>query len=247
MGSQYPGWGRGCLASVDLCTGSSSYIISSLVITGINMEQLLGEYSYITFETLRTSYSINRMFVNLFSSLCTLLVAAVCVGLVTGDQWPGSGGFYDICVEIIDDVNGNSIPFRELSSNQLTERERLSRSQLCNRLTNQHNTHNSGFIAASVSQAACSNALLSPALYQTADWNQWAGKHCGTWYSSDGSTFPDHANWNNAGIQSGFHHQDVNFFGRSCQTCHDGWNESGGGVSYHCCGRRDSYSYIVVY
>ena len=191
---------------------------------------------------------------NLLNSLCTILFAALCVGLVAGDVWPGSGGFYDICVEIINDVNGNSIPFREFQNicklkspnsnrlgprlsargcSRLTERERLSRFQLCNRLVTQHNTHNSGFIGASVSLGACTtNALLNPLLYQAADWNQWAGKHCGTWYSSGGDVFPDNANWNNAGIQSGFHHQDVNFLGRTCSSCHDGWNESGGTVSW---------------
>ena len=33
------------------------------------------------------------------------------VSLTGADIWPGDGGFYDICVEIIDDVNGNSDQF----------------------------------------------------------------------------------------------------------------------------------------
>ena len=191
---------------------------------------------------------------NLLSSLCTILVTALCVGLVAGDQYPGQFTFYDICAEIIDDVSGNSIHFRRLQNTckfkprpqprltiprlasrgcyRLVERERLSRFQLCDRLVTQHNDHNSGFIGASVSLTACTaNALLNPLPYQAADWNQWAGKHCGTWYSSDGDVFPDNAIWNNAGIQGGFHHQEVNFLGRTCVNCHDGWNESGGGVS----------------
>ena len=161
---------------------------------------------------------------NLLSSLCTILVTALCVGLVAGDQYPGQFKFYDICLEIINDVIANNIRFRELQNSQLVQREQLSRYELCDRLVTQHNTHNSGFIGASVSLTDCStNALLNPLPYQAADWNQWAGKHCGTWFNSDGNVFTDNANWNNAILLNGFHHQEVNFFGRNCVNCHDGW------------------------
>ena len=56
---------------------------------------------------------------NLLNSLCAIFVTALYVGLVAGDEWPGGNSFYDICVEITDDVNADSIPFRELQNHQL--------------------------------------------------------------------------------------------------------------------------------
>ena len=122
---------------------------------------------------------------------------------------------------------GNSIEFKELvtvcsgwwgCSSTLQIRETLTRATLCNRLTAQHNTKNAPYIGASVTSSECQSALLGPATYRIPQWNNWSGRHCGTWRSTDSSgtvtqTFPDNAPWNTAvpsdGIQ--FVRQSVTF------------------------------------
>ena len=172
------------------------------------------------------------------------------LSLTQADIWPGDDGFYDICVEIIDDVNGNSIPFRELvrsctgwwswrRCNYLQVRETLTRATLCNRLTAQHNTKNAPYIGrASVTSLECQSALLGPAIYGIPEWNNWSGRHCGTWRSTDSSgtvtqTFTDNAFWNTAVPSDSipFVRQSVTFLTRAGTCCDNGWNESGGTVS----------------
>lgn len=173
------------------------------------------------------------------------------LSLTRADIWPGDGGFYDICVEIINDVNANSIRFRELvksctstwwwktCTNNIQVRETLTQATLCNRLTDQHNTNNAAYIGgASVSSSECQAALNGPALYGIPEWNNWSGRHCGTWKSTDSSgtvtnTFTDNALWNTAVPSDGilYVRQSVTFLTRPGTCCDDGWNESGGTVS----------------
>ena len=171
-----------------------------------------------------------------------LLLSIIC--LAQADQWPGDAGFDDICREIIDDVAGNAIPFRRLVRTctgswwwrrccyQLQVHETISRAELCNRLTTQHNLHTASFLGGNtVYSYQCQNALASPKLYAASDWNEWSGRHCGTWTTTTGAleVFEDEAVWSSA-ISSffGYNRQDVYFVDRNC--CNDGWNESGGSV-----------------
>ena len=154
------------------------------------------------------------------------------VSLGKADVYPGEAAFQNICQEIINDVTGNSIEFKELvtvcsswwgCSSTLQIRETLTRATLCNRLTAQHNTKNAPYIGgASVTSSECQSALLGPAIYGIPQWNNWSGRHCGTWRSTDSSgtvtqTFTDNALWNTAvpsdGIQ--FVRQSVTFLTRS--------------------------------
>ena len=166
------------------------------------------------------------------------------LGPARADRWPGWTRFDDICREIIDDVVGNSIPFRELVNNYgncwwwtcesyLQVHETLSRSILCDRLTQLHNSVNSAYLGgASVYSYECQNALNAPALYGLSDWNNWSGRHCGTWRNTDGTgVFLDNAIWYAANPSSGYgyNRQSVTFLTRNC--CNNGWNESGGTVS----------------
>ena len=171
-----------------------------------------------------------------------ILLLCTC-SCVFADDWPGGDRYYDICLEIYNAVSANNIPFRYLRRTcswwscryELAERERLTRYQLCDKLTNKHNTHNAGYVGTgSIFSTTCQIALANPAPYQAADWNSWAGKHCGDWYSDGGvsSGDVDNAVWYNAGPNNQFTRQNVHFSTRTnCQNCHNGWNESGGGVS----------------
>ena len=135
------------------------------------------------------------------------------VSLGKADVYPGEAAFQNICQEIINDVTGNSIEFKELvtvcsgwwgCSSTLQIRETLTCATLCNRLTAQHNTKNAPYIGgASVTSSECQSALLGPAIYGIPQWNNWSGRHCGTWRSTDSSgtvtqTFTDNALWNTA-------------------------------------------------
>ena len=181
-----------------------------------------------------------------------ILLLCTC-GCAFADVWPGDDTFYNICVKIAEAVSANDIPFKELrpkcsgwwifrncNQYELVERDRLKRYQICDALTNMYNAHNAGYVGTgSIFSTTCQSALLNPAPYQAADWNSWAGNHCGDWYSDTGTgTFksdPDNAVWYNAIYQANhFTRQNVHFSEATrthCQNCHDGWNESGGGVS----------------
>ena len=179
--------------------------------------------------------------------LCTtfMVVALLLMTTTRADVWPGQAGYDAICQEIIDDTEANIIPFRRLvrscsgwwgwrCRNKLETRETLSRLRLCNRLVQQHNTYNSAFLSgANVSSFQCLTAFSSPALYGVAQWNNWAGRHCGTWTNTAGSgAFDDEAYWNTAvpSPNIGYHRQAVTF-DRPGTCCDSGWNESGGSVS----------------
>lgn len=171
------------------------------------------------------------------SAVGVLLISFLSIS--RADIYPGDGGFQAICQEIIDDVAANSIPFRQLGSNgQLYVQETLTRAALCRRLTAQHNAKNSFYLGgAIVSTAECVAALTAPTPYGISDWNNWAGRHCGVWKSTDQSgsvtqTFTDHALWMNAAVtSSGFYRQNVIFVSRTQSCCVNGWNEAGGTVS----------------
>ena len=185
----------------------------------------------------------------------SLLCAAVLTGALfltvinqtTADVWPGRNIFDEICLEIVDDVASNHIPFRRLvrtcsswwwwhsCSNQLQIHETVSRFSLCDRLVRQHNTHNQAFLGwTSLAIFQCEAAFSSPARYGQAEWNNWSGRHCGTWTSTvgGGERFNDEAYWSTAvpAANFGFYRQDVTF-DRSGTCCDDAWNESGGNVS----------------
>ena len=193
------------------------------------------------------------------STIQTMLSAATVVGVLgtllftvlspcKADIYPGDGAFQDICQEIIDDVAANAIPFRHLvticggwwgCTDHLQVYETLTRQELCDRLTNQHNTNNALYLGgATVSSSECQAALLAPLFYTATEWNNWSGRHCGTWRSTDASgtvtqTFTDNALWNTAVPSSsvGFVTQSVTFLTRPGTCCDDAWNESGGLVS----------------
>ena len=173
------------------------------------------------------------------SVLGTLLLV---LGLSRADIYPGDGGFQDICEEIIDDVAGNAIPFRHLVTicGGLQVYETVTQQELCDRLTDQHNTKNAVYLdGAMVDSSECLTALSNPLFYAAAEWNNWSGRHCGTWKSTDASgtvtqTFTDHALWNTAvpSASVGFVTQSVTFLTRPGTCCDDAWNESGGTVSH---------------
>lgn len=168
-----------------------------------------------------------------YSSVMIGLFLISMLGISKADIWPGDGGFYDICLEILDDVSGDAIRFRQ-SFDYTDIRETLSRFQLCNRLTTQHNTHNSVYLGgAGVTNSECVAALNSPLSYDTAEWNNWSGRHCGSWRSiggggAVGSPDTDHALWNTAVPSGAYQRQSVTFLTRPGTCCDDGWNESGG-------------------
>lgn len=180
--------------------------------------------------------------------LCTAVALLLTVfDPAAADIWPGRSTYDGICLEIINDAAANSIPFRKLVTtcsgwwwwrscrNQLVVQETISRFTLCNRLVQQHNTYNQVFIGGvSLTTSVCQTALNSPARYSISEWNNWSGRHCGTWTSTTGSgeTFNDEAYWSTAvpAANIGFYRQDVTF-DRSGSCCDDAWNESGGNVS----------------
>ena len=118
------------------------------------------------------------------------MVALFCViGLCRADVYPGPVAFQSICQEIIDDVTADAIRFREFVTTSgpsgytvsLQIRETLTQQALCERLTEQHNTHNAGHLGGSmVTVTECDNAFDSPLFYAPNRWNNWAGRHCGT-------------------------------------------------------------------
>ena len=168
-----------------------------------------------------------------------LLLLTVSTSLA--DVFPLGSGYGDICQEIINGVTINSIEFkqRDPPCPQLNcpPAETISRATLCQRLTVVHNTYAAPYIGYTVSWWECMAALASPQPYVAADWNKWAGKHCGKWRQIDMSgTFVDNAVWhpatvtNNPSTGETFYRQNV-LFDRPGVCCDDGWNESGGSVS----------------
>ena len=115
---------------------------------------------------------------------------------------------------------------------------------MCQILVARHNTRAASFIGGiTISELECQSALLAPQVYLPADWNRWAGRHCGTWKQLDDNgvitqTFIDNALWHpaittyNSNFNQYFYKQNV-VFDRPGTCCDDGWNESGGSVSRH--------------
>ena len=174
------------------------------------------------------------------SMVLGLFIFSILAAQSKADIWPGSGGFYTICQEILSDVASDAIRFRQsFDYNQI--REVLSKAQLCNRLVDQHNVHNMAYLGgAGVGYSECEDALdlNPPLLYGIDEWDNWSGRHCGSWRTIDDDgivSLPhtDHALWNPAAVPFGsaFRRQSVTFLTRSGTCCDNGWNESGGTVS----------------
>lgn len=154
--------------------------------------------------------------------------------------------YREICEEILNGVSNDQIEFKQRSPpcpqlNCPLAEPPISRSDLCYRLISKHNAHAASFIGGVTLYAwDCLAALNSPQPYTPTDWNKWAGRHCGTWKSVDGTgtvthTFTDNALWKAPTTYSTpwdtFHLQRV-VFDRPGTCCDDGWNESGGSVSH---------------
>ena len=177
------------------------------------------------------------------------VVALFCVlSICRADVYPGPVAFQDICQEIIGDVTADAIRLREFVTNcgpsgctiSLQIRETLTQQALCERLTEQHNTHNAGHLGASmVTVTECDNAFESPLFYAPNSWNNWAGRHCGHWKNTNQcgtvtDTFTDHALWDMTDVSggvNGFYTQSVMFLTRPGTCCNNGWNQSGLSVS----------------
>ena len=184
------------------------------------------------------------LFCTAVSSLALLITV---FDQTAADVWPGRDTYDAICLEIINDAAANAIPFRRLvrtcsgwwwwetCRNRPEVHETVSRFTLCDRLVQQHNSYNQALLGvAALTVFECHNALSSPAHYGIVEWNNWSGRHCGTWTSTAGSggTFNDEAYWSTAvpAANIGFYRQDVTF-DRPGICCDDAWNESGGDVS----------------
>ena len=155
------------------------------------------------------------------------------------DILPSQCRYRQICEEIVSGVDNDLIHFRQADppcsqpNCPLAEPPR-SRQHVCQRLISKHNLRAASFIGGTIIYTwDCLAALSSPQPYGPADWNKWAGKHCGTWRSDDGSVFTDNALWRAPATYSTpwdtFHLQRV-VFERPGTCCDDGWNESGGSV-----------------
>ena len=175
-------------------------------------------------------------------SVISSVVGALLITVISvskADDYPGDAGFQAICQEIIDDVTADSIPFRRLGAGGvLIIHETPTKYALCQRLTTRHNSKNAAYLGGSmVNIPECVGAFAAPVTYGLAEWNNWAGLHCGAWRNVDEycvvtQTFTDHARWNNAvTTTSGFYRQEVNFLSRTDPCCLNGWNEAGGTVS----------------
>ena len=169
------------------------------------------------------------------------------------DYWPGDAEFQNICRTIIDEVSSNCIRRRGLGSGgQIEVHETLTRQQLCDRLVLQHETHNAAYLwHSSVTTDECLDVLSGePEFYTPEKWNNWRGRHCGSWQSTDGAgganvgmAERDDALWNYAQLSYGIYYRQTVDFTRRDPCCEDGWNESGGTVSYlYCIAIRRSFT-----
>lgn len=183
--------------------------------------------------------------------VCTLLAAVTLLVsnplTAKADIYPGDTSYSQIIQTIYHGVTSDQIQMAWKSDIQ-------TRPQLCQDLVNRYNNTsptsrrtNATFIGVSLTVQDCLNALYYTSGYASAAGLQaWAGDHEGTWFSQDGSTFPDAAIWenpvgevtNNPGgdlDQSGnpriYDFQKVVFTERSGNARY-GWNQSHPDVAY---------------
>ena len=125
------------------------------------------------------------------------------LGLSQGDVYPFPSPTQqaDIRQEIKDGVDGNAIVFKELVNGVLEDLPTVTRDDVCNKITNIHNTWNAVWLgAAGVTFTECQTALTTPLQYTTVgQLNDWSGKHCGTWTIIMGSSTSDNLLVNTAG------------------------------------------------
>lgn len=187
----------------------------------------------------------------MMSSVATITFGVTALLLISSsraDMYPGPNRYHDICVEIFNNVNNDNIPFKHLyppcsgCRPILQTRAVYTKRKICEELTIQHNSNVASYLGGvTITIAECEAAFTSPDPYGPAEWNKWAGKHCGTWKNVNSNTgavsqvFIDNALWHPATTtydpvrMETFHKQEVDFQSRQC--CNDGWNESGGSVS----------------
>ena len=107
------------------------------------------------------------------------------LGLSQGDVYPFPTTAEQVLIRtgIKDGVVGNAIVFKELVLGVLVNQPPVTRANVCNKITNIHNTENAGWLGAVyVTSTECQTALTTPLKYTTVgQLNDWSGKHCGTW------------------------------------------------------------------
>ena len=179
------------------------------------------------------------------AALIGALILAM-AGSSSADVYPGDDAFDELCREISINVTKNSIHLWELKKEckgwwsgctyYLKVRDVLTKASICNKLTAQHNSHNAAYIdGVTISSTQCVAAMTAPKFYNAENWNEWSGKHCGTWKSTNAKgavtmTFIDNAQWYSAQPMGIYFRQSVKFLTRKC--CTAGWNASGGKVRY---------------
>ena len=125
---------------------------------------------------------------------------------------------------ILDGVNNNQIVFSGvLPSN--------TKSNICNQLTNIHNSNNQAFLGGTeVTSLECTGALSSPPPQQyttAAQLDEWTGVHCGTWYHNGGPQAVDNIKFQTPASGSPYA-QTVVYSNRGIPCC-DPFNEIGQG------------------
>ena len=106
------------------------------------------------------------------------------LGLSQGDVYPfPTSAQIVIRQEIKDNVSVNAIVFKELVNGVLVNQPPVTRDDVCDKITNIHNTDNADWLgAADVTLEECKTALTTPLEYTTVgQLNGWSGRHCGTW------------------------------------------------------------------
>ena len=154
------------------------------------------------------------------SMVLGLFIFSILAAQSKADIWPGDCNFYTICQEILSDVASDAIRFRQsFDYNQI--REVLNKAQLCNRLVVQHNVHNMAYFGdpgEGVGYSECEDALdlNPPLLYGIDEWDNWSGRHCGSWRTIDdnGNVCPPHTDHAPAAVPLGSV-QSVTFLTRS--------------------------------
>ena len=120
-------------------------------------------------------------------------------------------------------VDGNSIIFGGLPP--------VTRANVCNTITNIHNTWNAVWLgAAGVTFTECIDALTTPLEYDTeGELNDWSGRHCGNWTIITGSSTSDNLLVNTAVTNAGpIFYSDIEYGNRGI-CC--GYIEAGPNVS----------------
>ena len=168
-------------------------------------------------------------------------------GHASADCYPGDVNFTAIIQRIYQDVTSDRIVLAGVNQ----PRSVLNRQQLCQILTDHHNSGrnpgqlqtNSGFLgSAIVSGIACTDALTYTEGYSNiTGWQQWQGHHSGHRYSLN-RVFSEEETWHTPSYQSGTSNvlQSIRFGSQfrisNCvteydgTTCSFGWNQSGQGV-----------------